>query len=85
MPPCMDLPSAHSTHMQECEDAALAIKFGTGITHSSRSDFASTAGGTEATMSQSKSLQIRRLKQKGKKHPKNLAKQAKKLKRKKAH
>lgn len=35
-------------------------------------------------MSQSKSLQIRRRKQKGRKHLKNLAKQAKKLNQKKA-
>ena len=35
-------------------------------------------------MSQSKSLQIRRRKQRGKKHLKNVAKQAKKLKQKKA-
>jgi hypothetical protein len=56
----------------------------TGNARHSCSRFASTAGRTEATMSQSKSLQIRRRKQKGKKHLKNLAKQAKKLNQKKA-
>jgi hypothetical protein len=88
--------AAYRTRQPEvAKSPRFRIKFETGRRHvraralngnasDSRSGFDSTAGRTEATMSHSKSLQTRRRKQKGKKHLKNLTKQAKKLNQKKA-
>jgi hypothetical protein len=63
---------------------AVSIRPGQGCKNSLKPDCDTTADRTEPSMSQSKSLQTKRRKQKGKKHLAKLARQAKKLRQKTA-